>query len=355
MEVLAGVPDQRLVQEWAELVEATAAPPWMSPGWVLPWWKHMGSGTPALVAGRGVHGALRALLPLQARRGALLSATNWHTPEYAAVAEDAAARRDVLTAALSAARGRLTLDFVDQPQAHEVAEVTRCGGGRTRVSLLETSPYLALDEDWEAGVDRRVMGELRRRRRRLEERGALTFEMADGTQHLHSLLREGFRVEASGWKGREGSAIACSPSTEAFYRAVAVWAAEQGCLRLCFLRLDDHALAFDFAVEHRGVHSLLKTGFDEAQRAAGPGKLLRLHVLRDCTDRGVQRYEFLGTEQDWKREWTTMSRQRLRVHAFPRGAPGTASYLAIALVRPRVVAAGAAVKRRGRALLGAGR
>jgi glucose/arabinose dehydrogenase len=42
------------------------------------------------------------------------------------------------------------------------------------------------------------------------------------------LLAEGFRVEASGWKGAAGSAIIAHRNTHQFYREVASWGAEQG-------------------------------------------------------------------------------------------------------------------------------
>ena len=80
-------------------------------------------------------------------------------------------------------------------------------------------------------------------------------------------------MEGSGWKTR--TAIASRPDTRRFYRDVARWAAGRGWLRLGFLRLDGRALAFDFCLEHAGTHYLLKTGFDPAFRAYGPGMLMR--------------------------------------------------------------------------------
>lgn len=345
-ELVLGLPDARLLAEWTELAAGTSAPCWVAPGWVVPWWKHMARGRPGLVVVRSGRGSLRAVLPVQRKGPALLSATNWHTPEYSVVAEDKTARRQVVEAALTLAGSRLTLDFVDDTTAADVQAITERSGGRSLVRHLESSPHLPLDGGWQDRLDRHVLAELGRRRRRLEERGEVSFEVADGSSHLDALLHQGFRVEASGWKGRTGSAIACSPSTESFYRELATWAAGAGLLRLCFLRLDGVALAFDFSIEERGVHSLLKTGFDEGARSFGPGKLLRLHVLQDCVRRDVRQYEFLGTPQDWKREWTSYERRRLRVHAFPAGAYGALGAAVHARLRPALVSAGAKAKRR---------
>ena len=48
---------------------------------------------------------------------------------------------------------------------------------------------------------------------------------------LDELLDEGFRVEGSGWKQRQGTAVADNPHIGRFYRKFAAWAAERGWLR----------------------------------------------------------------------------------------------------------------------------
>src|SRR5207247_10269646 len=69
-----------------------------------------------------------------------------------------------------------------------------------------------------------------------------TLEVVDGSERLDELLEEGFRVEASGWKSRAGTAIASRPDTRRFYTDVARWASDRGWLRLAFLRLGGRAL-----------------------------------------------------------------------------------------------------------------
>jgi hypothetical protein len=94
----------------------------------------------------------------------------------------------------------------------------------------------------------------------------------DGTSGLDALLDEGFRVEGAGWKGQTGTVIIASSTTRRFYTQVARWAAERGWLRLCFLRLDGHPVAFDYNVHAGRVYYGLKGGYDEAfRRFAGEG------------------------------------------------------------------------------------
>lgn len=327
VEVVRGTPGPEQQAEWDSLAVRSGAPPWVRPGWVVPWWTAFGTGTPLTVLLRSDVGELRAVLPLQDDRGRWRSPTNWHTPAYAVVAADDLARREVLHAALERSGGRLLLGFVDQELAQELAGAAAGGRGRSTRRVVERSPFVDLSDGWEDRLDPHVVRETRRRARRLEERGRVQLDLRDGSDGLEGLLAEGFAVEASGWKGRQGTAVSSSPATAAFYTEVAAWAAALGLLRLAFLRLDGRAIAFDLGLEVDGTAYLLKTGYDETERGAGPGKLLRIEVLRDCARRGVSTYELLGDAVPWKSEWTSSSRERLEAQAFPSGVGGIAPWV----------------------------
>jgi len=210
-------------------------------------------------------------------------------------------------------------------------------GHRVIQRPLERGPYICINGSWETyegALSSRLRAELRRRRRRLGEHGEVSLEITDGRQRLASYLEEGFAVEAAGWKGRQGTAIASQPRTRQFYEGVARWAAGRGWLVLAFLRLDGRPLAFDLCLERSGVHYLLKTGYDPAFQEYAPGKLLRREMVARAFNGGLTTYEFLGTDQPWKLEWTTTRRSRVLVQAFRPSARGSLEWGAMALGRP---------------------
>jgi CelD/BcsL family acetyltransferase involved in cellulose biosynthesis len=348
VQVLAGLPGPRLVSEWAELAGATGAPPWVRPGWLVPWWQHMGRGEPVLVLARSGSGELEGVLPLQSGRSLLRSPTNWHTPEFAVVAEAPDVAGRLLAVALQRSGTRLTLEFVAPGLVELLEAVSARHGGRVSSRVLESSPYVLLQQDWQARLDRRMLADLRRRRRRLEEHGEVAFDLQDGTTGLDRLLAEGLAVEGSGWKGKQGTAVVSSPATLAFYRAICAWAAREGTLRLAFLRVAGAAVAFDLGIEHAGTSYLLKTGYDERFGTLAPGKQLRLEALRDCAARGIHTYELLGDAQPWKQEWAADLRLRHQTHAFRHGTAGALGWTvqagllpAARIARDRMADAGA--------------
>ena len=324
-------------EEWDALADAVGAPPWWRPGWVDAWSRAFGTGSLTIVAVRR-DGALVGVLPLHRVGADLRSTTNYHTPSFGLLAVDDQARHELAATALAHAGRRLSIAFLPEDgrslQALE-AVAGGAGGGRWHRRVLEHCPYLVTDGTSGAAPALRghLVRELRRRERRLAGRGDLAFEVHDGRTDLAGLLADGFAVEAAGWKGARGSAIASRPATSAFYAAVASFLAARGSLRLAFLRLDGRPFAFDFAVEEAGVHSLLKTGYDPAFRADGPGMLLRARMIERAYASDIVRYDFLGRDDPWKREWTTLVEDQILFQAF-RGPLAIADWAAQRYLRP---------------------
>jgi CelD/BcsL family acetyltransferase involved in cellulose biosynthesis len=182
------------------------------------------------------------------------------------------------------------------------------------------SPYLSLPAST-AELDRQLgskfRGNLRRRARKLEaEVGPLTLERLDGSDGdgaaLDAALDEGFALEAAGWKGELGTAIACDPRLRRRYRALAhAWAA-RGRLACYFLKAGERRVAFHFALVDDDTYYLFKPGFDPALASYGLGHLLVDFVCRDLIAHGIRELDFLGDDMPWKREWT----ERVRAHRF---------------------------------------
>jgi CelD/BcsL family acetyltransferase involved in cellulose biosynthesis len=325
-----------LAPEWDDLADRIGAAPWLRPGWFSAWWESFGSGTLRIYAARD-DGRLVGVVPTAKQRRRVTSASNWHTPAFGLLGKPEAIAR--LAAALFGDRPQqISLAFVtEQRDADAVRRAAREHGYQWISRTLERSPYVAIDGSWEEYERSRaskLLSELRRRRRRLAEEGELSFECDDGGEQLDERLAEGFEVEAAGWKGAGGSAISSRSDTDRFYRAVAHWAAHRGWLRLAFLRLDGKPFAFDLAIEHDGVHYLLKTGFDPSFSRFAPGMILRHEMLSRAFAVGLRSYEFLGADNAWKLDWTETTRDRDLLQAFARSPSGLVEWAANRYGRP---------------------
>lgn len=350
---------ERLLAEWEELALRTEASPFLRPGYLEAWIEGFGepAGARALVARAG--GRIEALACVVTAGGRLRSLGNEETPDAGILASGPEARAAVARALMSQGAHRITIAplTADDDSHLAIAAAADAAGHRLLTRTVMRCPLVTTSGGWDAywrGRSRNTRHKVERLLRRLDEAGTAEFRVLAGDGDLEALLDEGLRVEASGWKGDAGSAIASRPESRRYYAALARWAAAHGWLRLGFLRLDGRPLAFGYGIEAGGVHSLLKIGFDPEFGRLSPGTLLLHRMIRHAFDAGCSVFDFAGRAEPYKLAWATGEVEHLEVAAFRPSARGRIE-LAAARGR-RALAAGPAGPglRRARAALRGG-
>ena len=328
-----------LAPEWNDLVEATSRELFYRAEFIRTWLENFAGGAALRVLTlRSPEGALEAVLPLIAERVSmyglpvrqLSAAANAHSCRFDLVAREPAAAAAAFLTHLQADSSWDLLRILDVPDggaAYALLEHARRERAPTGTWDSLLSPYIALPQrhaDFEARLPAKFKANCRRRRKKLEEKGTVTFERFTGGPELGARLEEGFALEQSGWKGQRGTAMAQDARTRGFYTQLARESAEAGRLTLHFLRLDGRAVAFHFGLSFQGRYLLLKPGYDEALRECSPGQLLVQEVVRDLIGRGVTEFDFLGPDMVWKRDWTDLARQHRWLFLFRSSAFGRA-------------------------------
>jgi hypothetical protein len=201
------------------------------------------------------------------------------------------------------------------------------GRGVVVVRPATPSPTIALGPAWcepESQFNSRRRSDFRRAARRAEEFGAVACEMlAPTAETFDALFDEAISVEARSWKRAAGTAIACDPAKEAFFRAYLRSACAKGQGRVAFLRIDGRVVAMQLAVEWAGRYWLYKIGYDEAYARCSPGTLLMLHALRDAAGRGLAGFELMGDSEAWIADlWTREAHECVRVRTYPYSIAG---------------------------------
>lgn len=317
------------VEEWEQLARETVAEPWVWPGWFDAWAKAFAPREELVVHSVRVEGRLRGVGVFRRRGRRLESAANVHSPWWSVIATDGEARKRVIADAVADAPAGVVLRQVRNGAEanavpHDCLTVRR---------VREHAPFVRVAADWGSYANERITRhqrlEIERCKRRLGEAGPLRYEwLAPSPDAIEPLLDEGFRVEASGWKARAGTAIDSQPATATFYREIARWAATKGWLRLGFLRVGMRPVAFELAFEQEGVVSLVKGGYDESAARFGPGVILLRDLLQDAFERGVREIDLLGSSEPYKLRWAHGTRERSEVAVLPATPRGVAEYLA---------------------------
>lgn len=329
-EVLRGGSEviDHLAHEWRALCEERPFDePFYRPEWFGAYVRAFASGKELFVATARLQGCLVAVLPLIRELGSLdgiparklRAAGNAHTCRYDLIHRPHSAHAAIgaIWRVLLGTPGWDVLELSNVPHRAALTQLVRLAqsqGYATHAARSLTSPYLTLQAGEDrfdavlARIDGKFHANLRRRRRKLEAKGPIRLSRTDVADEL---LARFYELERAGWKGKEGSAIACDARTRQFYDDLAREAERVGHLSLYALECNGRPVAMYYGLMHGGRYFLLKTAYDELFRDCSPGQLITHDVLRDLAVLDCVEFDFLGPLMDWKMEWAP----RLRPHA----------------------------------------
>jgi CelD/BcsL family acetyltransferase involved in cellulose biosynthesis len=280
------------VERWRALARQAAEPnPFFEPEYVLPAARLIGGRRLGLAVVKDADG-WTACLPVHRPR-------RWHRVPLGCVATwqhkycflgtplVRAGRVEAAIAAIANELGRQRGELVGLDALADegpVREALRVANQRRGASEVPVSRYRRAVLRRRAGgegdlaVKAKHRRELERKRRRLaEELGAplQAVDLADDAGAIEDFLR----LEASGWKGRGGTAVASLEHEAEFFRAICASFRELGRLHLLSLQADGRRLAM--ACNLRAAEGVfgLKIAFDERWRRYSPGAQLLLDHL----------------------------------------------------------------------------
>jgi CelD/BcsL family acetyltransferase involved in cellulose biosynthesis len=284
-------------------------------------------------------GRLVGLFPLVSHGNQLVAMANLHSCVFRPLVADAGAAANLLRAVMEQPSAGLQLVGVPvaggwpERLAAAAAEVSRI----TVVESSYSSPYIDITgdlEDWRKENKKRWKAPLEKKRRKMDRDHEAEFAIAVAPADLEAELEDGLRVEGSGWKGENGTAILSRAETVAFYRGVARAFDARDEIRFSRIALDGVTIAFDFGLLHGGRLYSLKVGYDEGFRSLAPALVMRLSMIERCFELGLRTHELLGDDAPWKSQFSSGSRDHAGFFAYSRGLGGRALYGYRAKVRP---------------------
>jgi CelD/BcsL family acetyltransferase involved in cellulose biosynthesis len=282
---------------------------------------------------------LIGLLPLmQGRAGVGIlsfcnfqSLSNLHSCRFDLI-HDGTAKEEVAEAVWGCLRENRSWDVIevkDVPTKGNFESLMACAradGFSTAVWPTRRMPYLPLPlagHDPFKNCPERFKGSrarLKGKEKKLRQEGVLEFSLT--TEAAPDILESFFRLEASGWKGQNGSAISLSTALVSFYTTIAKIAEKRGCLRIYSLKLDGQPIAMHFGLQMNGVYSIPKVAYDERYKRYSPGLVLTKYVIEAITKDGATCFDFLGPRMEWKSVWTSYVREHATCYIFNRTVRG---------------------------------
>ncbi len=118
--------------------------------------------------------------------------------------------------------------------------------------------------------------------------GTLRFSVAQTPPDVRDALEDFLTLEASGWKGQRGTALASNDGDAAFVRRACVALAATGQCEIVTLDAGDTPVASGIVLRHQDRAFYFKLGVDETLCKFSPGVQLTLDLTRHlCADPAI--------------------------------------------------------------------
>ncbi len=305
----------RLEPAWWDLYRRTAATPFISPAWLLPWWASFAPGqltTVAIWQGN----ALAALAPLYVENGPggrRLLPIGIGGSDYLDVLVDPAVPgigAELTHAILRTAdawdtwsieEARPGADVLALPIPTELAgpvePQSACPAVSLRPTLRETIPPAQLRK-WRMSSNRVA--------RRRWSTAAMTIETwRDDLEQL-------FRLHAARWESRGEPGVLADSRVQDFHRRAVPALLAADLLHSFVLRIDDAVAGVYYGMRHRTEAYAYLFGFDPAFAFESPGTILFALVIEDAIARGAETLHLLRGQERYKYGWGASDRWNSR-------------------------------------------
>lgn len=331
---------EEIRDEWDSLLSRSSSKHFaLTHEWLFTWWQNFGKGKKLKVISVRREGELLCIAPLMESEVKLFglplkrigSFHNFYNPVCDLILADGA--RQAIKAIWTHLRNASqTWDFIEllpvpMPSRSliELERVAKRARFRLEIRQLASCPFVDTSGTWQfylAGKRSKERKNWRKLEKRAAEKGGSSILIITGLEDLDDHLTAAFRIEASGWKGRAGTAVIQDPQADSFYRSFAHLAARNGWLSLDFLVLDNELVAFNYDVVFGGTRYAQKIGYLEKWSSMAPGKLLKRQLIEGCFRNRVSRYDFLAPGTPLKLEFATGSERRFRLRIYNRNVKG---------------------------------
>ncbi len=314
-----------LAPEWEALWRRVPdASPFSAPAWLIPWWRHFGTGAPRVAIQRTA-GRLSGVLPLyrldEPGIRKLLPIGAGTTDYLDALLEPGAEVGPLLQAALDRARadGVDACDLIEVPPESALHSIAP-KGWHVHWSEGEPCPVLTLPTTV-AGLAEIVPGntlrKLRMNRNRSARAGGLIIETA-GPATVQPLLSELVRLHQARWTMQGEAGAFSDPAVLAFQQDAAPALLLAGALRLQALRVGGTVAAACYTLLTRRDRILFYlSGFDTAHSFVSPGTLLLASMIEQAVTEGRREAHFLRGREAYKYAWGGVDRLNLDCRLTP--------------------------------------
>jgi CelD/BcsL family acetyltransferase involved in cellulose biosynthesis len=299
-----------LAEDWWMLWRRAAATPFISPAWLLPWWRAFRPGSLLSVALRDDDARLVALAPFYVEDGAhgrRLLPVGIALSDYLDVLIDPAytGGRAALARAFDAEPGWDSWSLEELPPGAAALAIHGSAHWRESLERQSACPVLHLPPSRERlseSVPAVRLRKLRTARNRAKRRGGYVIERI-GETDAPRFLQALYRLHGARWASQGEPGVLQDERLHRFHSQAAAALLAAGLARLFLISLDGRAVGAYYGLcDGRRAFGYL-TGFDPAYAFESPGAVIVGHAIESAVAEGCETFHFLRGRESYKYGW----------------------------------------------------
>lgn len=292
--------------------------------WMRPWWNYYGKGQLLRLLAAYKDEQLVGILPLWVQRktsGALAprllrfvgtggdTAPDYLGPVYdRAHAKEIAARfaEHILTHIAEWDVLLLSDLREDEPLGDALRRACAARGLPTSSQVSAEIAFITLPKTWDdylAGVSRDRRYTIRNTRRKAEANYGVRFFTETDPQRLDGLFDRLVELHTSRWHARGEAHAFSTPEYVGFHRDAVQSCAQRGWVRFYGLEVSGRPIAMFYCYQFRNRIFYFQAGFDPAFEKMRPGLVLIGHSVEHAIGSGMEVFDFLRGEHEYKNQW----------------------------------------------------
>jgi len=174
-------------------------------------------------------------------------------------------------------------------------------------------------EEYWTGRGKNLRQNMKKQRNKLVKDGVITrLELCVLPVDVQQAIVDYGKLESSGWKLDQGTAIHSSNNQGRFYQKVLENFCHRGKGRIYRYWFNDQIVAMDLCIEGEDDLIILKTTYDESwKHSFSPAFLMREEEFKQIFDENkVKRIEFYGRVMDWHTKWSNEIRMLYHINSY---------------------------------------
>ena len=180
-------------------------------------------------------------------------------------------------------------------------EVCKSMGCLCEVELAGNSSEILLPSTWDEyllQLDKKQRHEVRRKVKRLQEVGEVTYSVEDKVQVLERELPLFFTMFAESRADKDQFLTA---TMKRYFESLMRGLAENGMARLGILRVNAQPLGVTFGFEYANTFYLYNNGYSVEHRKLSPGVLSKVFNIQYCLNQKLAHFNFLKGDEVYKK------------------------------------------------------